>query len=542
MADNVGIDTGTDATVATDDIGGKHHQRVKITIGADGVNDGDVSSGNPMPVTGTVAVTGVATSAKQDAQTALLNTIDVSLNDIETAIEGTLTVAGTVTAEDGGGSLTVDDGGGTLSIDDGGGSLTVDGTVGVSGTVTVTDSQALTDNGGGFSDGTSKVFPVGYIFDEVAGTALTENDIGAGRINANRAQVHALEDGATRGRYATVTASNALKVDGSGVTQPVSGTITATSAGPDAHDAAVAGNPVLKGLYASSTAPTNVSANGDVVRAWGLLNGAQATVLTAAGALIGGDATNGLDVDVTRVSGTVTTGGVAAHDAAVSGNPVLNGAYASAAAPTNVSADGDVTRLWALRSGALCAQITAAGALVGGDATGGLHVQGAIAHDAVDSGNPSKIGGKARTALPTAVAASDRVDASADVFGRLLVAHATPDMQVSKAFNATTTQTGAAIWTPAAGKKVVLTCLVIGTYGTTAARVIIWFGASADTTYTAGTDQPVVLASFAPSATVKPGLVLPLPVPLAAITADHVLRITTDAGISIDVTVHGYEV
>ena len=37
-----------------------------------------------------------------------------------------------------------------------------------------------------------------------------------------------------------------------------------------------------------------------------LRNGAQATVLTAAGALIGGDATNGLDVDVTRVTGTVT--------------------------------------------------------------------------------------------------------------------------------------------------------------------------------------------------------------------------------------------
>src|SRR5678815_5921520 len=32
----------------------------------------------------------------------------------------------------------------------------------------------------------------------------------------------------------------------------------------------------------------------------------RATVLTAAGALIGGDATNGLDVDVTRVTGTVT--------------------------------------------------------------------------------------------------------------------------------------------------------------------------------------------------------------------------------------------
>jgi hypothetical protein len=39
--------------------------------------------------------------------------------------------------------------------------------------------------------------------------------------------------------------------------------------------------------------------------------------------LLGGDAANGLDVDVTRVGGTVTVAGVAADGAAASGNPVL---------------------------------------------------------------------------------------------------------------------------------------------------------------------------------------------------------------------------
>lgn len=39
-------------------------------------------------------------------------------------------------------------------------------------------------------------------------------------MNANRSQVHVIEDGTTVGRYATVTASNAVKVDGSAVTQP----------------------------------------------------------------------------------------------------------------------------------------------------------------------------------------------------------------------------------------------------------------------------------------------------------------------------------
>lgn len=83
------------------------------------------------------------------------------------------------------------------------------------------DDTILADNAG-FTDGTTKLSMAGFIFDEVAGTALTENDAAAGRINANRALVGVIEDGATRARYATVTAANAVKVDGSAVTQPVS--------------------------------------------------------------------------------------------------------------------------------------------------------------------------------------------------------------------------------------------------------------------------------------------------------------------------------
>lgn len=45
---------------------------------------------------------------------------------------------------------------------------------------------------------------------------------------------------------------------------------------------------------------------------------------------------------------------------------------------------------------------------------------GNVAHDAADSGNPVKIGGKANTSLPSAVAASDRVDGMFDVYGRLV--------------------------------------------------------------------------------------------------------------------------
>jgi len=114
--------------------------------------------------------------------------------------------------------------------------------------------------------------------------------------------------------------------------------------------------------------------------------------------------------------------------------------------------------------------------------------------------------------------------------------------QVTKSFNKTTAATGDAIWTPASGKRIAVTHLGIGTYGTTAARVIIWFGATADTTYTEGTDQVLFKGSFIPSATVAEQTIIPFSVPFVAATVDHVLRITTDGGISIDVVAVGHEV
>ena len=59
MADNIGITPGTGATSAADDIGGILFQRVKLAVGADGVNDGDVAVGNPMPVSFPLAASAV---------------------------------------------------------------------------------------------------------------------------------------------------------------------------------------------------------------------------------------------------------------------------------------------------------------------------------------------------------------------------------------------------------------------------------------------------------------------------------------------------
>lgn len=108
MADNVVADPGSGgATFAADDISGVMFPRTKLTIGADGTNDGDVSSANPLPVKGT----GTA----------------------GTANSGVLTVQGIA-------SMT------PVQIADNGGSLTVDGTVAATQSGTWTVDLGATDN------------------------------------------------------------------------------------------------------------------------------------------------------------------------------------------------------------------------------------------------------------------------------------------------------------------------------------------------------------------------------------------------------------
>lgn len=49
MADNVSITEGSGTTIAADEISGAKYQRIKLVHGADGTNDGDVSSVNGLP-------------------------------------------------------------------------------------------------------------------------------------------------------------------------------------------------------------------------------------------------------------------------------------------------------------------------------------------------------------------------------------------------------------------------------------------------------------------------------------------------------------
>lgn len=240
----------------------------------------------------------------------------------------------------------------SIPVTDNGGSLTVDGTVGVSGTVTVDSELTTADVDTGAGTDTRAV--VGLIYGASGGGTLvsTTNPLPVGDNGGSLTvdgTVAATQSGTWNvGTVTTVTAVSDAQVQGKA-----------------AHDAAVSGNPVLQAGYASAAAPADVSADGDAVRAWRLRNGAAATVITAAGALIGGDAANGLDVDVTRVSGSVAVtnadlttlaGTVRAEDAASGdGHTGIPALAVRKGTPANTSGtDGDYEtlqvsagRLWA---------------------------------------------------------------------------------------------------------------------------------------------------------------------------------------------------
>jgi len=124
------------------------------------------------------------------------------------------------------------------------------------GTFAVQDSEKVTDNAA-FTDGTTKVQPAGFIYDEVAGTALTENDAGAARMDVKRAQVLVVEDATTRGQRQAVNSGGAAEVHGD-----------------IAHDSAVSGNPVRIAGRARTSDYTSVASD-DVADFITDLNGKQ---------------------------------------------------------------------------------------------------------------------------------------------------------------------------------------------------------------------------------------------------------------------------
>lgn len=143
------------------------------------------------------------------------------------------------------------------------------------------------------------------------------------------------------------------------------------------------------------------------------------------------------------------------------------------------------------------------------------------------------------SSTPAYVTLDTAIDSSIDSIGQDY-----PTAQVWKSYNSTSSigaGSAATVWAPASGKKIRVTSCTISTYGTTSARIFLFFADTADNTYSAGTDQPLFVGSFSPSSTVKPGAHLKFDPPLKCENADYILKYQNDAAISIDVTAYGFE-
>lgn len=168
-----------------------------IASAATGIFQAEVTGYAQFRISANAAVTGTATVTIRAGQGSGLVTIDNPL-PAGTAIIGALVANQSVNIAQMNGVAT------TMGVG-------VSGT-GVQRVAIATDGQGQVADNAAFTDGTTRLDMAGFIFDETAGTALTENDAAAARINANRAIVMTLEDTTTRGQRAGVNASGGLQV------------------------------------------------------------------------------------------------------------------------------------------------------------------------------------------------------------------------------------------------------------------------------------------------------------------------------------------
>jgi hypothetical protein len=424
MADNTVLNAGAGGdTVATDDIAGVKHQRVKIEHGADG-SATDVSSASPLPVTlantganATAVKTdgsattqpvsaaalplpaGAATSAKQDTGNASLASLDGKTVAVDT---GAVVVASSALPT--GAATEAKQDAGNASVD------SIDQKL-------VAAQAADFDTGGGTEP------------TQMVGIALPANGGPvAGGTSTNPLQVSLANHGAN---------ATAVKTDGSAVTQPVS-----DAAGSLTVDAPV-GTPVFvrlsDGGSAIATLPVSAASLPLPTGAATLAEQQtqtthQSNAATSLGVLDDWD-----ESDRAKVNPIVGQAGVA------------GGAGAAGATVQRVVLATDTTV---------------------------PNVSGTVAHDAGDSGNPVKVGYRADTTFQAAVADGDRVDALADVYGhvRARIDHAN---NWGMHFDGSSAQTDLSVQgAPGAGLSVYITDIVFSSGAATAINLFFEEGST----------------------------------------------------------------
>jgi hypothetical protein len=87
VADDIPINAGTGPSVATDEVGVRHFQVVKLDIGADGVSSGPVGAGNPLPVVGTLVDMPSQTAPALPVRQAPEQYLDISFSQVGAGVQ-----------------------------------------------------------------------------------------------------------------------------------------------------------------------------------------------------------------------------------------------------------------------------------------------------------------------------------------------------------------------------------------------------------------------------------------------------------------------
>jgi hypothetical protein len=447
MADNTILNTGSGGdTIATDDILGIKYPRSKIVIGADGVNGGDVSSANPMPVTAASfpLPTGASTLAEQQTQTTSLQLIDdVVFAEDAASANGDKGVQVLSVRKDTAAATSGTDADYQPLITDANGRLHCN----VGNTVTVA-THAVTQSG---------TWVLGANAGVIVGDVNVVSVIpGTGATNLGKAEdaVHASSDTGVMVltvRDDTVTGATSANGDYQCLKSDVDGQLYTLAAQKGTWNITnISGTVSLP--TGASTESTLSTLNGKVTACnTGAVTVSTFTPGTAAGSLgkaedaahASGD-TGVLLLGVRRDTATTMTDADGDYHAIiVDGNGRQHVNVGVSALPTGASTAAKQPALGT--AGVASADIITVQGITGmtalkvdgstftqpvNDGSGSLTVDGTItasncagdiASDGVDSGNPVKVGGLARTSDITAVANADRVNFTADVQGKQVV-------------------------------------------------------------------------------------------------------------------------
>ncbi len=411
---------------------------------------------------------------------------------------GTVTTLGTITN--------------VVHVDDNAGSLTVDGTVAISNTTIDTKSGTSpvnTMNSASANSGLNSA--VAFLFDDVSPTSITENNFGFGRMSANHNQYMSIRDAAGNERGVNVNASNQMSVSVDNTVTVASHAVTnagtfAVQSTNQANNGVDIGDVTINN--ASGASAVNIQDGGNSITVDGTVSVNALTNSSVVKSQLQDNAGNGITTNSTTYTAKF----------GIDGNLLgtLGTAFTTAGKVDVKGADGDV----------FVRQATASNLKV--------EPAGNVAHDAGDSGNPLKIGGRAVSAEITAVANNDRSDFVSDLVGKQIVMpYAGNENFVSGAITTamTSTTSTSLIAAPGAGlRNYITTIIVSNSHATVGTDIIIQDGSGGTTLMTI------------PAAAVYGGAVINLPVPLrqpTTNTAIYCANVTT--GASTKVSAVGYK-